>query len=249
MIACGNQKKWASMSFMSFLNDPKLYLATHEMYVASGMAQNLAMTSDAGKAIPGVAGISRQRWHQRPNGPFLTMGLTVNAAAQYAPVAPNAKSFAENVTNLARKLPFAPRSRKQYVLGTTNNDVGFRYLPFVQSHATYMRIHGNNVNFVLTGPLTGCSIGVVRNGNGELWIIHAHDNLNNGVGARLNQAAAINYVATNRIHGNNVQICEYLRDYHGMGFVFGRLRGNVWKFYSHATSQTGQTQTIKWADI
>ena len=243
------------MAFQAFLNDPKSYLSTHAMSVSNGGATLQAMTHDAPQPIPGSI-IQRMHWHQRAAGPFLTMvagAFPVGPA--FGAMAPAPKGRGERVMDTLRHLPFVDRKVKQYTLATVNADLGFRYLPFNADHCTYMRITGTrapNGTVVITGPLSGCTIAVVRSGGGNLWILHANNNQLAGVAARDSQWAAITHVVTTRI---NVPIggareCRYGRDYNGLGFVFGHARPNgVWKFYAHASAPGGGTETRKWAEL
>ncbi len=236
------------MSFQAFLNDPKGYLQTHEMYVSNGAASTQVMTFDP--PAPIVGGLQRLHWHQRGAGPFPTMAQLIDAGANFAP-APNApKGFGTKLMDVVRHAPLVNRKRIQYTIATSHNETNFRYLPFNPDHVTYMRINPP-ATFCLTGPLTGCTIAIVRGGAGSLWLLHGNDNRVAGAAARASQWAGITDVITNRIGVpiGGAQECRYTRDYDGFGFVFGHLRGNVWKFYSHATSQGGVTTTRKWGEI
>jgi hypothetical protein len=222
------------MTFQAFLHDPKSYLSTHEMYIANSPAALACMTSDVAHALPG--GLTRQRWHQRPAGPFPTFSSILHA---------NPKSAGDKVVDTLRHLPFAPRKTIQYSLGNTHADLGLRYLPFNENHVTYMYIHGG-AQFVMTGPLTGCTIAAVADPRGGLWFIHSNQNAGAGMAAaRLAQMTGINDL----VHGHmglnmaNVVTCQYGIDYDGFGFVFGLVSNASWKFYSHATTATGNTST------
>jgi hypothetical protein len=236
--------KGADMTFQAFLNDPKGYLSTHELYVANSPAALTCLTHDAAHALPG--GLQRMRWRQRPAGPFPTF----TSAAHL-----NAKTVGEKISDTARHLPFRARKVMQYTLASTVNDLGLRYLPFNENHVTYMRIHGA-ANFVVTGPLTGCTIAAVPGAAGEWWFIHSNENAGAGiVGARLAQMTGItDLLAHLGIGLGNLITCEFgagaAYQYNGFGFVFGVLRPNgTWKFYSHATTANGQTATRKWGEL
>lgn len=229
------------MTFQAFLNNPKGYLSTHEMYIANSPAVLACMRSDTAHALPG--GLTRQRWRQRPAGPFPTF---VPGAAPAGP-----KPLGTVLHDTARHLPFVGRKLLQYGLGNTVGDLGLRYLPFNPNHVTYMRIHGA-ANFVMTGPLTGCTIAAVPGAAGEIWFIHANRNGGGVAGAIADQLQGITDLVTGvlGLAMANVITCTYQNDYDGFGFVFGRLRPNgVWKFYSHATSAGGNTVTRKFGEF
>jgi hypothetical protein len=198
------------------------------------------MTSDPPVALPG--GLMRQRWHQRPAGPFPTFA----SAAHGVP-----KPGVEILHDTLRHLPFVDRKGIQYTLASSHADLGLRYLPFNPNHVTYMGIHGA-ADFVMTGPLTGCTIAAVPSPAGGIWFIHANQN-GGGVGAAVAaQLIGINNLVTGTLGlaMANVITCTYGVDYDGFGFVFGLIRpGGVWKFYSHATSAAGVTVTRKFGEL
>lgn len=227
------------MTFQSFMHDPKSYLSTHEMYIANSPAALACMTADAAQPLPG--GLTRQRWRQRPAGPFPTF-----ATAAVAP-----KTTGDKVVDTLRHLPLVPRKTLQYSLGNTHGDLGLRYLPFNPNHVTYMNIFGG-VQFVMTGPLTGCTIAAVPSAAGNFWFIHSNQNAGAGMaGAILAQLTGIQDLVVGHmgLAMANVITCTYGVDYDGFGFVFGRLSNGVWKFYSHATTAAGNTVTRKWGEL
>lgn len=224
------------MGFQSFMADPKAYLGHHRVEVRDAPASALA--SVAGAAAPLPNGKQAMAFTQSPNN-FITMIHTVGMGH---PVHSSNWTQFKAVTGISNRIyrVFQPLA--------ANGDIGFRYLPFRANHCTSM-ILDPNATFFITGPLTGCTVGTIRY-NGSPYVFHSNDNVGTGAAARATQRTSIQQSLPNpNIPMRAVRLCEYQTHYHGMGFVFGRLRGGNWKFYAHATDTNNNTRTVKWAEV
>jgi hypothetical protein len=227
------------MSFDTFLADPKGYLSTHETQVHSSADIDTALNVVATNAI---INHFQERKYAMVGGQFLTMTPTRGVTQ------PKAGAFG----NAARKMHIAPKIGRDFTVCASPADVGFRYLPDEVGYVTYMALDGAAL-LALTGPITGCTIAAGRDGAGTVWLFHAFRPDGTGKGlATIVQLLAIEHVAFTllNIAKANMRYCRWGQEYNGMGFAFGRLRGNVWKFYAHATSVTPhRTTTNKWGEL
>jgi len=234
------------MGFAAFVSNPKAYLGSHEMQLNGNGSSLVPLQITMG--VPGInaaGGFSVQYTH-----------VATHSLAQGAPAAPATNWGA----SLARKVKIAPRRRITYVPAAGGPAPGFRLLPWEATNVTFMEL-GAGANFAVTGPLTGCTIAVARHPvTGSVWFFHA--NVAGGGGAlflvtkRLKVRHA-GVVAGFPIGGpaGTYRWCEMGSQYHGLAFVWGRLRGpGVWKFYIHdiqpaAPGGANQVTNSKWTEL
>ena len=235
------------MAFQSFMNDPKSYLMVHRMAMSgegSSLWQGAAMTRAA--AIVNAASGHSIRFTHVGN---VTMNQT------YAMGAKNIGAVALGQIGVMDK------RNVMYVPAVVGAFPGLRILPWSGSDVTFMQLNGA-ADFAMTGPLTGCTVAVVRDAGG-IWFFHANVSGGGGVGPA-NRATKRQQI---RNAGSTVGIpttanyffCEYGQgfNYNGQGFVWGRERtGGNWKFYifevqpeSGLVFKTSKTLDSKWADL
>ncbi len=240
------------MSFQAFMNDPKGYCMIHEMQL-NGSGANLvpaAMT----RAAP-VANAAHGTSIQFTHNANVEMTMNVQAGAKTS----HANTTVGGVTRIAlSKVRLANKRQVTYVPAVGGAFPNLRILPWSGTDVTFMQLNGG-ANFAVTGPLTGCTVSVVRHAGG-LWFFHA--NFAGGGGM-----AAINHATKRQMIQNagaivgiplaaNYFYCEYGpgHTYNGLGFVWGRARaGGVWKFYVHSIEPAAilgnATDDSKWAEL
>lgn len=206
------------MSFNTFLANPKAYLQTHAMQVGNTQATTAAMT--AGPAAPNAAHGSSVLWTQG-GANFLTMNHT--------------RPPTNFLGNIGRKLRLIGKRNIQYSTAASAGDLGYRYLPFGPNQVTYMAMDPA-ATFVLTGPLSGCSIAAGRTvPGGVVYLFHANANGPPPGGVPVKQAMINNAAGIVGVPLAGLHRCDFGAQYNGLGFVFGRLRAHgVWKFYVHS---------------
>lgn len=226
------------MPFADFVNNPKGYIASHQVYLNNSDLAAGAMVAGAAAAAGGGMTMQFTR-----NGNVIE--LQRNLVMQPVP----------NKKDKVKMFVGAKRPRRDYnVTAIGGADNGFRYLPFRQNHCTYMHIDGA-ATMAMTGPLTGCTVSVGRDPAGVLYFFHSNDNTQHGAAARMTQLNTLHGAAG--LCGVNVaalHLCEMTQQYNGMAFVWGRLRpGGVWKFYvcDHAIGANGATVSTNnlWATL
>lgn len=143
-----------------------------------------------------------------------------------------------------------------FELASKNNP--YRFI----AHRHFSVLNGT-ADFALTGPLTGCTVAVVRHA-GSVWFFHANVAGGGGMGPgnRATKRSMIRNAGT--LVGirqvANYFFCEYglQHQYEGLGFVWGRLRaGGNWKFYVHeirppnpgAFINVNAARDGKWAEL
>jgi len=223
------------MSFTAFMANPKAYLRTHRVFVHSTPAGENSVT--AGAAVVNAAGGNSMQFTLHA-GNHSRMDIGANQGTAGFNI----------IARAARRVGIGSWARRDYTLVANPGDLGFRYLPYRPNHVTYMSLDAA-ATFCLTGPLTGCTIAAARDAAGTVWFLHANrNNIGGVVAARLPKRTMIlNVTAGLGILPANVTLCEYGAgfQYDGMGFVFGKLRGNGdWRFRVHSSSPVaggGQT--------
>jgi len=205
------------MGFESFMQKPKSYLKTHNVFIGNSYLGGNSVAAGA-PAANGAGGNSIR---------FTLTGTDITMKDQQ-------NRSSSNLGMLARSLKIAPNIRRDFIVTNSPNDVGLRFLPYRDGAVTYMSLD-HAARFFITGPLSGCSIGAGRV-NGEIWTFHAYATAgNHGNAARTQQRDMINNVRMT-IGVGAVHICQYQREYTGQGFVFGLLRnGGIWKFYAYGS--------------
>ena len=242
------------MSFQTFMNDPKAYCKIHEMQL-NGSGANLvpACITRALPAANAAHGTSIQYTHVPGAGVMMIQSLQSGAkTSSAAPTVSGAARIALSKVRLMdkRSVTYVPAAGAAYP--------NLRILPWSGTDVTFMELNGG-ADFAVTGPLTGCTVSVVRH-LGALWFFHA-----NFAGA--GGLAAVNHGVKRQMIQNagaivgipvaaNYFYCEYGpgHTYNGLGFVWGRERGGGnWKFYVHAIQPAATfgnaTEDRKWADI
>lgn len=235
------------MSFQAFMNDPKTYLMVHRMAMSgegNSLWQGGAMTR-AAPVINGASGNSIQ---------FTHLGnVTMNQT--YAMGATNVGAVALGQMGVMQK------RNVMYVPAVGGAFPNLRILPWSGADVTFMHLTGA-ADFAMTGPLTGCTVAVVRDAAG-VWFFHANVSGGGGVGPAnratkrqmIRNAGTIAGVAPTA----DYVFCQYGQgfDYNGQGFVWGRQRaGGNWKFYIYEVQpesglvfKTSKTLDSKWADL
>jgi hypothetical protein len=115
-------------------------------------------------------------------------------------------------------------------------DAGIRYLPWKADTVTWMRLDPAATTF-FTGPLSGCSIFIGRQG-GTYWAFHSNRN-NLGAHNPAIKSAMVNAAVAQvpgHAHINLIHRAIYGQEYTHFGFVYGRLRPTGWKFYTVNTA-------------
>jgi hypothetical protein len=240
------------MSFQTFMNDPKAYCAIHEMQL-NGAGANLvpASVTRAAAVANAAHGTSIQYTHVAA----VIMAQSAQAGAKTTSAVP---TFAGVKKIALSKVRLADKRSVTYVPAVGAGMPNLRILPWSGTDVTFMQLNGG-ADFAVTGPLTGCTVSVVRHA-GALWFFHA--NFAGGGGL-----AAVNHATKRQMIQNagaivgipaaaNYFYCEYGpgHTYNGLGFVWGRERGGGnWKFYVHAISPAATfgnaTEDRKWADL
>jgi hypothetical protein len=231
------------MSIASLVANPKSYLRVHEVQL-NGAGDNLVptgMTRHA--AVPNPAhGNSIQFTH--------VSNVTMNQGHAHG---------AKNVfARPLQRVGVAARRQVTYAPALGGSDAGFRILPWDGTNITFMQLDGG-ATFVVTGPLTGCTVGAVRHG-GAVWLFHANVAGGGGVIHHATKRQMIQHAAAGvGVPGTAAfHYCEYGagNDYDGLGFVWGRPRSTGdWKFYVHyiAPAALGghgnQIGNAKWATV
>jgi len=238
------------MSFEAFMNDPKGYCAIHEIQLF-GAGDNLvpAAVTRAAPVANAAHGTSIQFTHVGN----VTMVQAQASGAKTSWADPNMRGMWEIA------LAKVGKGNKRSVIyrpavGGALPDL--RILPWSGTDVTFMQLNGA-ANFAVTGPLSGCTVSVVRH-LGVVWFFHANfagggglANVNHGPKqAMIRNAGAI----VNIPPGANYFFCEYGpgHTYDGQGFVWGRQRGGgLWKFYAHSFQPTAirTTEDRKWAEL
>jgi hypothetical protein len=228
------------MSFAAFMKHPRAYVKTHRVFVSNSDLAEGSVTPQATVGILGGGG---------------SMEFVVNAAHPISmKIGPHSTQKAKNIfERAARRMGVGSWARRDYAVCTSAGDVGFRYLPYRPNHVTFMELDAN-ARFCLTGPLTGCTIGAGRSGNGGLWFFHSNRNdLGAVAAARIPKRLMLNAVAANQsIKKKDIALCEYGPNlqYDGLGFVFGKRRSNGdWQLYAHYTGVGSVTVTNHFGTI
>lgn len=217
------------MSFASFLADPKGYLALHQMEVRSDNSVSNAMKAGPENICAGT--MKSQEWSQKLTGPYLTMMKMVPHGQAVT------KSLGQTLRIQAARLPGVSAVHIMYQTFPSNADLGFRWLQFKENFCTYMTLDPA-AGFFITGPLSGCTISAgLANDGATAVVLHANCNRASGTAARMTQAQMIAEVAKTKLNATAGKLSEalYVRDYQGLGFVFGRRLGTTphWKFYAY----------------
>ncbi len=183
----------------------------------------------------------------------MTMAMQSGAKTSHANT-----TVAGSVRIALSKVRLANKRQMTYVPAVGGAFANLRILPWSGTDVTFMQLNGG-ANFAVTGPLTGCTVAVVRHA-GNLWFFHA--NFAGGGGL-----AAVNHATKRQMiqnadtivgipMGANYRYCEYGpgHTYNGLGFVWGRARaGGNWKFYVHSIKPAAilgnATDDEKWADL
>ncbi|HEY6527399.1 MAG TPA: hypothetical protein VIZ65_01805 [Cellvibrionaceae bacterium] len=235
------------MSFQSFINNPKAYVKVHEMQL-QGAGANLvpASVTRAAPVVNPAHGNSIQFTHIAN----VQMALSQSVGA---------KNFAAMALGRAGVMN---KRGITYVPAVGGAFPNLRILPWSGTDVTFMQLDGG-ADFALTGPLTGCTVSVVRHA-GNLWFFHANVAGGGGMGPanRATKRSMIRHAGSlvGVPQTANYFFCEYgpQHQYEGLGFVWGRLRaGGVWKFYVHeiqppnpgALLNTNTTSDGKWAQL
>lgn len=221
-------------SFRHFMADPAGYVGFHTVTVGSNNAVIQAMTAAAPENCIG-ADLRSQLWTPRTVAPpavvYLDMVHMIGVGDN-----PAQTNWGRFKSQLA-KLPGVAKPGRQFALMPRADDIGFRWLQFVENTCTYMQIDPA-AQFIITGPLSGCTIAAGMSMTGQRWLLHANCNRVQGEGARTNQEAMLTQVCRTRtnIAPAARRDAVYGRDYNGMGFVFGkRLAGGAWAFYAYGS--------------
>lgn len=237
------------MSFQSFMNDPKSYLSVHQMAMSGEGAALFRYGAVAMTAAAPVVNTANGHSIQFTHNANVTMNQTSGVGS---------KSVGATVLGQAgiidkRSVVYVPAPGGAYP--------NLRILPWSGADVTFMHLNGA-ADFALTGPLTGCTVAVVRDAGG-IWFFHANVSGGGGVGPAnratkrqmIRNAGTIVGVAPTA----NYMFCEYGQgfNYNGQGFVWGRRRaGGNWKFYiyevhtpSGLVFKTNKTIDTKWADL
>lgn len=243
------------MSFQAFMHDPKAYCNIHEIQL-NGSANNLVPVciTRAAPVANAAHGTSIQYTHVAGAGVTMQQAGQAGAKTSWAaPTMGGVTKIALSTVRLSNKRSVTYSA----VAGAATPTL--RILPWSGTDVTFMQLDAA-ADFAVTGPLTGCTVSVVRDGAGALWFFHA--NFAGGGGM-----AAVNHATKRQMIQNagatvgipaaaNYFYCEYGpgHDYNGLGFVWGRERGGGnWKFYVHAikpaTVLGNATQDRKWADL
>jgi hypothetical protein len=236
------------MSFQAFMNDPKGYLKVHEMQL-SGSGDLVLVPAAMTRAAP---------VHNAAYGTSIQFTHIGNVTLQ--------QGHAHGATNVGAvalgQLGLTNKRQVTYIPAVGGPFPNLRILPWRGTDVTFMQLNGA-ADFALTGPLTGCTISVVRHA-GAIWLFHANVAGGGGVGPgnRATKRMMIrNAGATVGIPAvANYFFCEFgpQYQYNGTGFVWGRLRGGGnWKFYVHdiqpptqgAFLNVNATGDGKWADL
>ncbi|MGO9338978.1 MAG: hypothetical protein ACLPY1_15905 [Terracidiphilus sp.] len=240
------------MSFQAFMHDPKGYCGIHEMQL-NGSGANLvpAAITRAAPVANAAHGTSIQYTHIGN----VTMNLAVQAGDKTSWAAPSVAGMGRIALSTVRLMN---KRSVTYVPAVGGAFPNLRILPWSGTDVTFMQLNGG-ADFAVTGPLTGCTVSVVRHA-GALWFFHA--NFAGGGGM-----AAVNHATKRQMIQNagalvgipvgaNYVYCEYGpgHTYNGLGFVWGRERGGgVWKFYVHAIQPAAvfgnATEDRKWAEL
>jgi hypothetical protein len=240
------------MSFQAFVNDPKSYCRVHEMNLTgqgTGLVLGAAMTR-----APAVANAAHGTSIQFAHVANVTMNLFQGLGAKTSSAAPTVAGMGRLALSTVRLMNKRSVTYTPVVGGALPN---LRILPWSGTDVTFMRLDGA-ANFAVTGPLTACTVSVVRHA-GALWFFHA--NFAGGGGM-----AAVNHGIKRQMIQNagalvgippaaNYFYCEYGQGhtYYGQGFAWGRARGGGnWKFYVHCVNPgilTNATEDRKWADL
>src|SRR5262245_43848425 len=185
------------MDFASFMNDPKSYLKAHAIPLSNNHM-------GAGSVTEGAPVLNHGS--PRPSILFTWNGTTAIKLSKVIPG--QSMTPAEKIQRLLTTN--APQRLINYgVTATGGADNGFRYLPFRQNNATYMRLDGT-ARFCITGPLTGCTVAVGRDNAGVLWFFHSNENDANGHAARSRQLTTLRGICRNQVtvNENSLQLCE-----------------------------------------
>ncbi len=236
------------MSFQAFINEPKSYLKIHQMAMSGegvSLWQGGAPAVTRGAPVANAANGHSIQFTHNTN---VTMNQTTSAGAK-------------NVGAIALGQIGVMNTRTvTYVAAQGGNNAGVRILPWSGTDVTFMALNGT-ANFALTGPLTGCTVAVVRHG-GSVWFFHANVSGGGGVGPA-NLATKRNMIQNaGAIAGipaaANYVYCEYgaQNQYNGQAFVWGRVSHGNWKFYTHEVRpesglifKTRTTADGKWAEL
>lgn len=209
------------MAFTHFLQNPKSYLRTHQVFIGNSFNAGGSVAPLAAAAL--IGGGHSMQFNLNPAA-FITMTDT------------NITHVSSKLGAIARGLGLAPRVRRDFTVAVNPaGDIGFRFLPYRQGHVTYMSL-GAAATFFITGPLTGCTVGAGSLG-GNIWTFHSYAPAGiHGAAARDQQSLMIDEVG-NTLGLNAIHLAENGTDYNGQGFVFGRLRPNgIWKFYAYGSA-------------
>jgi hypothetical protein len=205
------------MSFESFMEDPKGYLSTHQIFIGNSLNGGGAVAAQPTAPNP-AGGLSME---------FRRGGANITMVAQ-------AGQTSTTLGAIVRGIGVAPRVRRDFMIAASPADIGLRFLPYRQGHVTYMSLDAMGLFFV-TGPLTGCTVAAGRLG-GRLWVFHSFAPVGiHGAAARTAQQNMVNHVAAGLGPGA-VHLAENTLQYGGQGFVFGRRKqGGLWKFYAYGS--------------
>jgi len=240
-----------AMSFQSFTNDPKAYLLVHQMKIAgfTGAIPSTAIT-ELQKTANASGGYSYQYSH--------VGNVQMVVPANFHNV--TGVGAKDNLSMLKGLMGVQNKRLVNFQVQAGGATPGVRYLPWKPADVTFMELDGA-ATLALTGPLKGCTLGVVRHQTtGTLWFFHANvgdaggvNNMNRAVKRDKIRAAGALVGITNAAQ---YFFCQYGQvpafDYEGWGFVWGHISGGNWKFYVHAISPGNNVNTTtnkKWAQL
>ena len=215
------------MGFHTFRNDPKSYLNAHTMSIGQNAAAFPPLTAAADVAVPG-GGTKRQYTHN--TGQFVDMVYQFGHHAGLQVAAEKTKGYkAQRAFGL--KPHVSPVMRYAAPVASPA-DTGLRFLPYELGYVTHMALDAG-ATFAITGPLTGCTIGVAQTPAGGIHFLHSFTpNGFLGDAARVRQAHMIDNVRV-QLGLVNLHTAINTIDYDGQAFVFGRISHGHWKFYAY----------------
>lgn len=223
-------------SFRHFMADPQGYLGFHNVIIQSDACFRQTMTVSNRVACTAATLFSEQ--HALKANPPVWLDMVHTIGFDEDPAETNLGRLR---SQLAR-LPGMSKVLRNFRLCTRANDIGFRWLEFVPFTCTYTTLDAA-ARFVVTGPLSGCTIAAGRTNTGARVLLHANNNALNGAACRTSQEAMISLVCRTALNvaPANRYLAEYTHEYSGLGFVFGRqLSNGSWRFSAFG-SESGVT--------
>jgi len=208
------------------------YLRTHSMMLdGSGeYSLNLAGAVTYGAAAPNPAGGHSITYTHHAN-------VTFNPSLDTPPTTPLQRGL--------RQINLLGRRMITYGPAAGGGFPGLRILPWRAGHVSELALD-NDAQMAITGPLTGCTVAVLRFTGGGYGFYHANVSGHGGV-TPANIAAKRNMIA-NLAGARGVAVdrevyCERGANYTGMAFAFALRRGAGWELYVHDYEPDGPTNT------